>query len=212
MPNLVIAVGSTRKPKLNAVSVALESFATLLSPAAPCEIVGVEVPSGVSHTPTSRQELMRGARLRAEALLELNQREHRGWNFFVGLEGGLDVVHEPAISRPASDAEVPSVRVFLESWAFVTDGQNAYFGRSPAVEVPEALAHDVLDLGVELSVAIDKFAGAVGIRDNQGAWGVLTSNLISRQEAFRVAVIAAFAPFYNGKMYQQSQSVAGGTL
>jgi len=213
MPNLIIAVGSTRKPKLNAVSSALESFATLLSPAAPCEIVGLEVESGVSHTPTSRQELMRGARLRAEALLALNQREHRDWNFFVGLEGGLDVVHEPAISRAANDAEVPLVRVFLESWAYVTDGQSGYFGRSPAVEIPEALADQVLDLGVELSVAIDKFAGAVGIRDNQGAWGVLSSNLISRQEAFRLALVAAFAPFYNRKMYQQAQAMAqGGSL
>lgn len=208
MTKLVIAVGSARKPKLNAVSAALESFATLLSPAAPCEVVGIEVESGVSHTPTSRQELMRGARLRAEALFELNQRERRGWNFFVGLEGGLDVVHEPAISRPASDADVPSVRVFLESWAYVTDGQKGYFGRSPAVEVPEALEQEVLDRGVELSVAIDEFAGAIGIRDNQGAWGVLSRDLISRQEAFRLAVIAAFAPFYNNKMYQQVSAAA----
>ena len=48
----------------------------------------------------------------------------------------------------------------------------------------------------------DRFAGAVGIRDAQGAWGVLSSNRITRQEAFRVAVVAAFAPFYNGKMYR----------
>jgi inosine/xanthosine triphosphatase len=198
-----IAVGSSRKPKLNAVISAAESFASLLSADASCEVVGIEVPSGVSHTPSTQAELMRGARLRAEALLELNQRESRGWSFCVGLEGGLDVVHEPAISRSASDGEVPSCRVFLESWAYVTDGQDGYFGRSCAVEVPEALAREVLDLGMELSVAIDKFAGAVGIRDAQGAWGVLSSNLISRQEAFRIAVIAAFAPFYNRKMYQQ---------
>ena len=68
--------------------------------------------------------------------------------------------------------------------------------------MPEALAHEVLENGVELSVAIDQFAGAVGIRDAQGAWGVLSSNFITRQEAFRVAVIAAFAPFYNGRMYR----------
>jgi len=141
--------------------------------------------------------------LRAEALLALDQRESRGWNFFVGLEGGLDLVHEPAIARAAFDAEAPSPRVFLESWAYASDGRSGYFGRSPAVEIPEELAHEVLDCGVELSVAIDKFAGAAGIRDEQGAWGVLSRNLVSRQEAFRLAVIAAFAPFYNKKMYEQ---------
>jgi hypothetical protein len=31
---------------------------------------------------------------------------------------------------------------------------------------------------------------------------VLSRNLISRQESFRLAVVAAFAPFYNAKMYQ----------
>jgi len=208
MPKIVIAVGSTRKPKLNAVSAALASFQSFWSSSSPCEVVGVEVDSGVSHTPASRQELMRGARLRAEALLNLNQRESRGWNFFVGLEGGLDVVHEPAIARGAFDAEAPSSRVFLESWAYVTDGQRGYFGRSPGVEVPEALKQEVLDRGTELSVAIDKFAGAIGIRDNQGAWGVLCRDLISRQEAFRLAVIAAFAPFYNRKMYEQRSAAA----
>jgi inosine/xanthosine triphosphatase len=208
MQKLVIAVGSTRKPKLSAVSAATQSFAALLASGMPCEVVGIEVESGVSHTPSTRQELMRGARLRAEALLEINQRDHRGWSYFVGLEGGLDVVHEPAISRAAVDAEVPSPRVFLESWAYVTDGVSGYFGRSAAIEVPEALAQEVLDRGVELGVAIDSFAGAAGIRDAQGAWGVLSSNLISRQEAFRIAVIAAFAPFYNGKMYRGASAAA----
>ncbi len=72
------------------------------------------------------------------------------------------------------------------------------------LELPEALAHEVLENGVELSVAIDRFAGAVGIRDAQGAWGVLSGNFITRQEAFRVAVLTAFAPFYNKKMYRNA--------
>jgi inosine/xanthosine triphosphatase len=208
MPTILIAVGSTRKPKLNAVSAAVESFRAFLAPESSCDVVGVEVPSGVSHTPSTRAEMMRGARLRAEALLALDQRESRGWNFFVGLEGGLDLVHEPAIARATFDSEAPSPRVFLESWAYVSDGKTGCFGRSPALEIPEVLAHEVLDCGVELSTAIDKFAGAVGIRDEQGAWGVLSSNLISRQEAFRLAVIAAFAPFYNKKMYEQASAAA----
>jgi non-canonical (house-cleaning) NTP pyrophosphatase len=53
-----------------------------------------------------------------------------------------------------------------------------------------------------LSAAIDRFAGGKGIRDAQGAWGVLSNNLITRQDAFRVAVVSAFAPFYNSKLYR----------
>jgi non-canonical (house-cleaning) NTP pyrophosphatase len=128
------------------------------------------------------------------------------WQYFVGLEGGLDVVHEGAsaaeVLRNSGLQQNGHRRVFLESWAYVFDGARGHYGRSGGIEIPEALAHEVLEEGVELAVAIDRFAGAVGIRDAQGAWGVLSSNFITRQEAFRVAVLAAFAPFYNAKMYR----------
>ena len=166
-------------------------MATVLVPYGRCEVIGLEVDSGVGHTPVTREELMRGARQRADALVKYARENGKDWRFFVGLEGGFDVVKEERQRR-----------VFLESWAYVTDGVRGHFGRSGAVEIPETLAHQVLEEGVELALAIDRFAGEVGIRDAQGAWGVLSSNLITRQEAFRVAVIAGFAPFYNAKMYQ----------
>jgi inosine/xanthosine triphosphatase len=193
MHKIKIAVGSTRRPKLNAVTEALQCFGGLLGNGAEFDVIGLDVESGVGHTPLSRQELMRGARQRAEALFSLAKERNESWQYFVGLEGGLDVVREESERR-----------VFLESWAYVSDASLGHYGRSGGVEIPPALAHEVLDRGVELSVAIDQFAGAVGIRDAQGAWGVLSANLITRQEAFRIAVIAAFAPFYNRKMYRES--------
>src|SRR5713226_9040807 len=196
MEKLIIAVGSTRRPKLGAVSEALVSLSGVLHPDGQIEIVGVEVESGVGHTPASRTESMRGARQRAEALVQLARGRNEPWRYFVGLEGGLDIIEE----SPR--------RAVLESWAYVSDGVRGHYGRSGAVELPAALAHEVLDKGVELGVAIDRFAGAVGIRDGQGAWGVLSGNLITRQEAFRVAVVAAFAPFYNAKMYVASAATA----
>jgi inosine/xanthosine triphosphatase len=194
---IIIAVGSTRKPKLGAVGDALSSFSDLLAPDKHIEIVGVEVDSGVSHTPTSRDELMQGARQRADAVASLAAQNREPWNYFVGLEGGLDVIIEDGRRR-----------VFLESWAYVSNGARGFFGRSGSIEVPEIIAEEVADRGVELSVAIDRFAGEVGIRDAQGAWGVLSANLVTRQDSFRIAVIAAFAPFYNAKMYRRV-AVAG---
>jgi inosine/xanthosine triphosphatase len=191
MDKIHIAVGSTRRPKLAAVTQALESFGPVLAPAAEFAVLGFDVESGVSHTPCSRDELMRGARQRAESLVQLARQRGETWQYFVGLEGGLDTVQENGVCR-----------VFLESWAYVSDGSAGHYGRSGGVEIPADLAHEVLENGVELSAAIDRFVGAVGIRDAQGAWGVLSRDLISRQEAFRVAVLAAFAPFYNAKMYR----------
>jgi inosine/xanthosine triphosphatase len=190
MEKIRILVGSTRRPKLAAVEAAIHDFGSVLAPASQFEVTGTHVESGVGHTPATRSELMQGARQRVEALVRLGREKPETSQYFVGLEGGLDTVEAQGQRR-----------VFLESWAYVSDGRNGHYGRSGSVEVPDALACEVLENGVELSVAIDRFAGAVGIRDNQGAWGVLSSGLISRTEAFRVAVVAAFAPFYNSKMY-----------
>jgi inosine/xanthosine triphosphatase len=215
MNKITIAVGSKRGPKLNAVNEALQALSPTLAPDAQFEVVGVEVDSGVSHTPASREELMLGARLRAEALVKIARANAADWQYFIGLEGGLDVIHEDAspdlMLRHSALKQNGHRRVFLEGWAYVTDGVQGHFGRSGGIEIPEALAHEVLECGVELSVAIDRFAGTVGIRDAGGAWSILSSNFISRQEAFRVAVITAFAPFYNEKMYSAKVASASGT-
>jgi inosine/xanthosine triphosphatase len=192
LDHLIIAVGSVRKPKLAAVHEAIAALADNFSAGA-IEIVAVEIASGVRDTPLSREESMRGARQRAETLQKMAQEEVKKWNYFVGLEGGLDSVMENGERC-----------VFLESWAYVSDGTRGYFGRSGAVELPEALAEEVFVKGTDLSIAIDRFAGEAGIRDAQGAWGVLSANKITRQEAFRVALIAAFAPFFNSSAYRKS--------
>jgi inosine/xanthosine triphosphatase len=197
MKKIIVAVGSTRKPKLRAVIRALDAFAPKLVPDGDFEVVGVEVESGVSPTPSSCEELMRGARQRVEALVRLARATSKPWRFFVGLEGGLEVLQDDR-----------SRRVFLESWAYVSDGARGFYGRSGGIELPEELAHEVLERGFDLSDAIDRFAGEVGIRDRHGAWGVLSGDLIQRDESFRVAVIAAFAPFYNARMYGRAVRTA----
>lgn len=188
---IIVAVGSTRRPKLNAVWEAMTILGPTLDPNAPFEVIGEQVESGVTHTPLSRAEIMSGARNRAEGLAGRAREGRFPWRFFVGLEGGLDVL------------SVNGRRlVFLENWAYVSDRKrNSAYGQSGSVLLPDLLAAEVVDKGTELGLAIDAFAGGHGIRDAQGAWGVLTRNLITRQDAFRVAVINAFAPFFNAALY-----------
>jgi inosine/xanthosine triphosphatase len=212
MPKTTIAIGSKRGPKINAVKQALEVLSPSFPPATEFELVGFEVPSGVSHTPLSHEELMRGARQRAEALVAMARKNGSEWHYFVGLEGGLDIIHETAspLSTHSDLAHGSRRRVLLESWAYVSDGARGHYGRSGGIELPEPLVREVLENGTELALAIDRFAGMAGIRDAQGAWGVLSGDLISRQEAFRLAVIAAFAPFYNARMYRGTALGASG--
>jgi inosine/xanthosine triphosphatase len=206
MSKSLIAVGSTRGPKLDAVHDALKLCADHLNPYVQFEVLGFAVDSGVGHTPLSSAESMRGARHRTEALARSASAKGEIYQYFVGLEGGLEVMESDAENK--ADAGNGGRRVFLESWAYVSDGLRGHFGRSGGIELPPALAHEVLDEGVELAAAIDKFAGMAGIRDHQGAWGVLSNNLITRREAFRVALIAAFAPFYNANLFRAARAAS----
>ena len=112
METIRIAVGSKRAPKVEAVREALESLGPLLRANAAFDVAGFEVATGVSHTPLSREELMAGARGRCEAVMRASG--YGAEAYFVGLEGGLDVVRENG-RRLA----------FLQSWAFVADAERA---------------------------------------------------------------------------------------
>jgi inosine/xanthosine triphosphatase len=211
MSKSLIAVGSTRGPKLDAVYDALKLCAGQLNPNVQFEVLGFAVDSGVGHTPLSSAESMRGARQRAEALMQMASGKDEVYQYFVGLEGGLQVMESYQSQESGGDIEPEGSngrRVFLESWAYVSDGSRGHFGRSGGIELPLALAQEVLDKGVELATAIDKFAGMAGIRDNQGAWGVLSNNLITRREAFRIALVAAFAPFFNANLFRVARAAS----
>jgi non-canonical (house-cleaning) NTP pyrophosphatase len=184
-----VAVGSTRKPKILAAELAFRSYGS--SSRYDFQVVGFEVPSGVSATPLSAAEMRLGARQRAEALREITRSSPKPWKFFVGLEGGLDVT-EDAGGRV----------VFLQSWAYVLDiAGRGFYGQAASIAVPDALAARVIDAGIELSEAVDAFAGGQGIRDNQGVWGVLTGGAVTRRDAFRAALANALWPFRHELLY-----------
>jgi inosine/xanthosine triphosphatase len=169
---------------------ALAAAGSVLQPGAVFRVVAVDVPSGVRHTPLTRDQTMAGARRRAQALVRIAREKRLPWQYFVGLEGGLDIVtHGVTHGRKRW--------VFLENWAYVCDREGREsFGQSGAILLPEALVKRVVEQGIELAEAIDEFAGQRGVRDAQGAWGVLTGNRVTRKDAFRIAVINALAPFF----------------
>jgi non-canonical (house-cleaning) NTP pyrophosphatase len=72
---------------------------------------------------------------------------------------------------------------------------------SPSIGVPPAIVKNVIEGKRELGLVIDEVAGARDVRSRQGAWGVLSRDLLTRSMSFEAALIAAFAPFYNPELY-----------
>ena len=133
--------------------------------------------------------IIAGAETRARALVDrIGPSAGQEPVYCVGLEGGLDPL---AIGGRG--------RIALRSWACVTDSRRWGYGAGGVVLVPDRLAAAVAG-GRELGDVVDEFVGEP-VRGTRGAWGVLTRDLITRREAFRAAVISAFAPFLNPELY-----------
>lgn len=188
---MIVALGSTRKPKLEAVHGALARLSGLAPALAGAQVVARDASTVSPRMPLSREELLHGARTRAEHVVQLLGEEGLRADLALGLEGGVEV--------EADDGER---RAFLTCWAYATDGRRGAFGCGGGVELPPALAAAVIDRGEELGTAIDAFAGAHDVRSGSGAWGVLTLGAMDRRAAFEVALIAALAPFYNAVAYR----------
>ncbi len=189
-----IAVGSTRSPKVEAVREAWEVFShgIVRDASEPIEVVAYDISNNSAPAmPLSVEQLMQGAKSRVENLTLQLKRERAEAEFYIGLEGGFHIV----------DLEGARRQVFLESWAYVSDGHQGYFGHGGGVFVPPRLSSPVVDRGIELGIVIDRFAEETDIRSKQGAWGVLTRDILTRKHSFVIALIAAFAPFYNPQAF-----------
>ncbi len=185
-----MAVGTDRTAKLHAVKATIERIAAVDPKWKQAEILSRAVKTGAPAMPLTDWELMRGARSRAMAVREILEKSRTHAQLFVGLEGGF---HSVSIDG--------RWHTFLRGWAYATDGEREGYGASPSILVPDSLARRVIDGRRELGEIIDEVAGEQDVRSRQGAWGVLSRDLLSRSQSFEAALIAAFAPFYNSKLY-----------
>jgi len=152
-------------------------------------VVARRVETNVPNMPLTDWQLMQGARERALAVRDSLKSRRLEADIYVGLEGGF---HSISIEG--------EWHTFLRGWAYATDGKRGAFGAGPSIAVPADIVKRVVE-GRELGDVIDEVTGGRDIRSKQGAWGVLSRDLVSRSLSFELALIAAFAPFYNPKMY-----------
>lgn len=181
---MVIQIASTRIPKVNGVKKAVNRLSEKFHhPFGAISFESADIPSGVSDTPRSIDELMRGAQNRAEKIFQRNVHET---TFGIGVEGGL--------FRAGG-------KIFLQSWTCAFDGSNTFFGSSGAVEIPSALSDAVMEQGADLGTVIDHFAEQSDIRSNQGTFGILTNDSVTREDSFEASTLFALTPLFNRAVY-----------
>ena len=173
-----------------AVRASIARVASIDSSWADASVLARAVETTIPAMPLNDWQLMQGARERALAVRDQLWAQRREADIYVGLEGGF---HSISIEG--------EWHTFLRGWAYATDGKSGTFGATPSISVPAALAKKVIEGRRELGLVIDEVAGIRDVRSRQGAWGILSRDLVTRAMSFELALIAAFAPFYNRELY-----------
>lgn len=187
---MIVAIASKRAPKVNAVKTAFTLFGQMLGQkTGEATLLTYEIDGGISM-PRTIGELLGGAKQRVDSLQQLLSSTNQHADYYIGLEGGFHSIQNNG-----------SHIVFLQSWAYVSNGKKGYFGSSANVPVPDTIAHEVMKNKRELSEVIDEAVKMKNVRGNEGTWGVLTIGILNRQQSFEQALVTAFAPFYNKTFY-----------
>ncbi|MFP4508149.1 MAG: inosine/xanthosine triphosphatase [Candidatus Acetothermia bacterium] len=171
-----VGVGSTNPVKVEATSESFELIGRRVS------IEKLDVDSGVSEQPTSDREAITGAKNRAERVMEEGR-----FDFGVGLEGSV------------SDTEFG---MFLTGWSYLIDGEGrSYIGGGGRLQLPGHVAERIRG-GEELGPIMDELTGGEEVKRGPGAIGIFTDRIITRQKAYRNALIFALAKLLNPELYR----------
>ena len=175
-----------------AVRASVARVATIDPAWANASVVARRVETNIPAMPLTDWQLMQGARERALAARDSLHSRRLEADLYVGLEGGF---HSVSIEG--------EWHTFLRGWAYATDGEQGAFGAAPSISVPPYIVKNVVEGRRELGTVMDEVTGGRDIRSKQGAWGVLSRDLVTRSMSFEIALIAAFAPFYNPRLYSE---------
>jgi inosine/xanthosine triphosphatase len=174
-----IAIGSTNPVKCNATRAVLK--AVFSDTVFEC----VDVPSGVSDQPWGNVETRTGAHNRAQAALA-----HTGADLAVGLEAGV---------------QESEFGLLTCAWCVLVDARGRVgVGGNSSILLPPAVA-ERLYLGDELGAAMDGLVNEHNTKHRNGAIGILTHNLETRQSAYESIIRLALAPFQHPAWYPLSE-------
>jgi inosine/xanthosine triphosphatase len=179
-PRIKVAVGSTNKVKVDAVSLALEPFFD-------AEVMGVDASSGVRAQPMGT-EAFEGAKNRAVNAMGLAK-----CDLAVGVEGGI--------------IEMDGRRFAFAAVSIINREGRDSSATSGLFQLPlETLK--LVDEGLELGEAMDRVAGIHDVKHGPGAVGILTKGVIDRTALYAHAATLALIPHINRQFaWQESPGV-----
>ena len=173
-----IVVGSKNPIKISAAQNAICDILYLKE----VECVGIDAPSSVAEQPMTAEETKLGAVNRIHYC-----QQHTHADFYVAIEGGVDQFEY----GPATFAFVA-----------IANQKKMSIGRSCNLPLPPII-YQALKGGEELGDVMDRVFNTDNVKQKQGAIGLLTRGLATRESVYRQAVILAMAPFVHPDLYSR---------
>ncbi len=173
-----IIVASTNPVKLTAV---LNGFQRMF-PGEVFKIGSINVPSGVSDQPMTDTESRQGAENRAENAKQAAP----GGDYWVGVEGGCGYLGSDLVAY---------------AWIFVISQKAQGCAQTALFRLPKKV-QDLVESGLELGDADDIVFGKTNSKQESGAVGLLTGDVVTRTSLYEQAVILALIPFKNPDLYR----------
>ncbi len=165
---------------------AVESGFGRMLPQMDFDILTVSVDSGVPDQPKTDHESRQGALNRARnAHIKIPHAD-----FWVGLEGGIDYLNGDMIAF---------------AWIVVLSESQMGSSRTGTFRLP-AVVQSLVEEGMELGNADDHVFGRENSKQQSGAVGLLTGDVVTRTTLYAQAVVLALIPFKNPKLYQKTAS------
>lgn len=175
-----IIVASKNPVKVKAVQKGFEK----MFPGEELHIEMVSVPSGVGDQPMTSEATLQGAEARA---LNASQTAPTA-DYWAGVEGGVEET-EGGLAAFA--------------WIVIQTRDRIGKARTGTFFLPQRVA-DLVRQGKELGDADDIVFGRSNSKQDNGAIGILTGNVVDRAKLYEQAVILALIPFKNSDLYESS--------
>ncbi len=164
------------------IKAALQGFQTMF-PAETFVTRSVSVSSGVSDQPMSSAETLQGAMNRVHAARPFAVDSE----VIVGIEGGIEIL----------EGEMHAF-----AWVVIQSGSQISKSRTGTFILPPKVA-GLVQQGIELGEADDIVFGRSNSKQENGAIGLLTDNVIDRTTYYQHAVILALVQLKHPELYPE---------
>jgi inosine/xanthosine triphosphatase len=171
-----VIITSKNPVKIQAVKIGFER----MFPNQGFEFIGLSFSSNVSDQPSSNNEAFIGAKNRVD-----NASNEVDADFYVGIESGIEHLEEEMVTF---------------AWCVVKSAGKYGKSRTGTFFLPKKVARLIKE-GKELGEADDIVFKCSNSKQENGAIGILTDNVITRTKSMAEAVILSLIPFKRADLY-----------